>query len=213
MKILELPPILHVPTTWKVAIVTGLSDPTHCRLSATQLEFLNELRTATQQALGHVEHGTFVENNFPFVAIPDSPDTTQPSLFRASLNNSWQYTICRRESYRKSAARHWQTLIQSTDRLLLITGSCGLQLATQGLWKNAAHSGEIEVLALGPVANRQLAEQLFRLTVVQGKRDWLSRRFCSADVMIPGMRHLEYWSDKRVRKVATEWLLNRISVS
>ncbi len=101
--------------------------------------------------------------------------------------------------------------MNSTEHLLLVTGSCGLQLALEGLQGAAAEFDRVQALALGPVANQTQARTTMRLLAVQGERDWLSRRFFSPDVIVPGLGHLEYWSNELVHKVATDWLLSRIS--
>lgn len=98
----------------------------------------------------------------------------------------------------------------STSRLLLITGSCGLQLVHS--WTGlAAYADQVEILALGPVA---LTRGCVRTTLVQGSKDYISRLwFRRPDYTVPGVGHMEYWSNRDVKEIAAEWLRDRISLS
>ncbi|MEO8268345.1 MAG: hypothetical protein ABI557_01420 [Aureliella sp.] len=179
------------------------------------MDFLAILRAGLEQHHGEVTDANFVTCNFPFVSCQSSRvgHRRQVSLPMASLNNGWQYLQSGRSSYRRLALRHWEPLLNSTEQLLLVTGSCGLQLALEGLQVTSAELDRVQVLALGPVANQARARSSMHLLTIQGERDWLSRHFFSADVLVPGVGHLEYWSNECVHKVATDWVLNKISVS
>ena len=119
------------------------------------------------------------------------------------------------------------SLLQSTDQLFVIAGSCGLQLLLDGLeWLEGSDEmscKRIEVIALGPVAshdlvikNKNRAETdacRLRLTTVQGTADWISRPFCRhPDIRISHLGHLGYWQSDKVREIVHSWLHNRLSV-
>lgn len=199
MKLLDQPPRLHPATQLKIAIVTGLSNSSSCCLSAAQTEFLSKLEVATQCK---------VAMNFPFLAQDDllvGKSLRTPNIVQASVANGWQFWQSRRIALR--ARPHWQALLESCQQLLLITGSCGLQIAIDGLrsWK-ACHD-RIKVLALGPVA---ISKPEFEVTSVRGERDWISKPFCRRpDHLVSGLNHLGYWGDSAVREISRTWLRDR----
>lgn len=224
MKILRNPPATHLFTPVKIAIVTGLSDPCHCRLSPCQWDLLQRLDVPEEWK---------IYQNFPFVGSetdanspPATPQTTRErtsdysaasssntlvSLVRASLANGCQFGESHFAHYRMAAAPHWNALRQSTEQLLLITGSCGLQLAYAGLDALSPKHAEVRILALGPVAFHR---PNCSVTSIQGTHDYISRIFLrKADQKVKRLAHLEYWQNAEVREMIRRWLFNNISES
>lgn len=197
MKILRQEPAKHSRTPYKVAIVTGLSNPWSAELSPDQQEFLRRLSIPNEFLL---------QTNFPFThAIADREPN---GLVRASLANSIQFLSSLRARYRRLAKPHWDGLFGSADRHFLITGSCGLQLIPK---LKVELSAGIEVLALGPVCGR-LPE--CKVTRVVGSKDVIARLFSrSAEHRIENLGHMDYWRDSRIRELASTWLTDRISRS
>lgn len=207
MKLLEQTPTQHPVTPWKVAIVTGLSDSASCQLSEQQLSLLQSLRDCSYTGSPHLPHPeTIVTRNFPFV--PTTAERHSISLIRASMSNGLQYLRTRSESYQRASTPHWESLLQSTERLFLITGSCGLQLI--GSWPGVTrYKDRIQVLALGPAGypNSSLS-----VTLLQGSRDWVSRCwFRHTDIMVKDVGHLDYWKHPQVREIVQRWIRDRIS--
>lgn len=197
MKILRSAPALHERTPFKIAIVTGLSDPTTCRLSEAQRDLIR---------LSGLDERSVIPWNFPFIA--DDSQRNQVTLTKASIANGIQMALSLTRSYQALAAPHWNSLASSADRLLFITGSCGLQLLNS--WSNLATSASrIEVLALGPVA---FSRGPAKATLVRGSRDRISS-FCfkSADIIVSRVGHLDYWDHPQVREIAIRWLRDRTS--
>jgi hypothetical protein len=179
--------------------VTGLSRPSSCCLSKAQRELLQ---------LPELEGQCVVPWNFPF--IPTFDVTPPVNILQASVANGTQMALSMTNSYRVLANRHWDSLMQSTSRLLLITGSCGLQLVNS--WTAlSAHADQVEILALGPVA---IARSCVPTTVVQGSRDYISRLwFSRPEIVVNGVGHMDYWSNRDVKEIAATWLRDRISQS
>ena len=197
IRILKSKPATHEFTPIKIAIVTGLSDPRCCELSPVQLQFLGEMPAPDAWK---------VRRNFPFV---QTDQTFRPvKIVSASFANVRQFAISHTSGYRRQAAVHWKAILESTDQLLLITGSCGAELlntiATVDVKK-----AKIEVLALGPVSMRRPSQDV---TTVQGSRDLVSKLFFPrVDHRVPSAGHMDYWYNDDVKEIARFWLSSKIS--
>jgi hypothetical protein len=145
-----------------------------------------------------------VWRNFPFVGSRPLRDV---SLMRASLSNAVHFVAAGMGTGRQCRMRHWQALVESTGRLLLITGSCGLELARD--LEQLAGYRKVALLALGPVAWRR---PRLALEMVQGERDLVSRLWMGK-VGGCGLRtgHMDCWSDRDVRELVKRWLCDRVS--
>ncbi|MEO1526244.1 MAG: hypothetical protein AAFX06_12460 [Planctomycetota bacterium] len=198
MKLLRSPPIEHSETDFKVAIVTGLSDPKSTQLSHDQHRFLDAMP---------IEERWKIRHNFPF--LPTTESRRRPSIIWASWNNGWQFARARSNDYRNLSKPHWQALCDSTERLFLITGSCGYQLIdAMEACKNVP---KVHVLALGPVRR---GECRFEATKILGRRDWIARWFTPhCDRTVAGVGHLDYWNHDTVTGIAANWLLDKLSES
>ncbi|HWW61130.1 MAG TPA: hypothetical protein VN181_07175, partial [Thermoanaerobaculia bacterium] len=98
---------------------------------------------------------------------------------------------------------HWRALADATESLVVITGSCGLEILNQ----SSDERDPIEhVIALGPVArSRPRAPH----TLVQGTRDPFSKFFFRrCDVELPGVGHMNYLEDERVLRLTHQLCSN-----
>lgn len=202
MKILQQPPSSYHWLPVRIVIVTGLSNPTTCRLTEHQKSIVTEVEGASD---------FFVPWNFPF--LPDSVLTgsvprSEPTLLTAAIANGLQFLRSRTEGYRRAAEPHWNAVLNSSGRMILITGSCGIQLAAaSGVLRSAA--GRIKAIALGPTGG---TDAVFPVTTVQGDRDWISRRwYRQVDHPVPEAGHMDYWEHPEVRERVQSWLRCRIS--
>lgn len=186
-------PVRHPLTPLKVVLLSGLSNPRSCALSPTQTDFLGAL---------DVPDDAKVYRNFPYV--PCGAWSKTP-LWLASWRNYRQYRFASRDPYRSNARHHWRALVRSTQRLVVITLSCGIEIVNQCVDSDdAAH--DIHIIALGPVAH---ARPTLPHTLVQGSRDSISKFFFNdADVVLDGLGHMDYLGDTRVAE-----LCNNISRS
>lgn len=204
MRILHKPVATHRPSPNKVAIITGLSDPRHCQLSIPQRQLLESLQLPEEW---------IVWRNFPFVETSAAP---QPiPLLRASLANGSQFLFSRWRAYRRAAQPHWQALLDSTDDLYLITGSCGLQLAHFGL-VDSKLTANVKIIALGPVAltSVSLAKVPVPVVTLRGDRDYLSKFFYrNVDHTIAKASHMDYWYNTDTMERIQQWLYSNISKS
>ncbi len=102
MKLLHNTPESYAKTDWKVAIATGLSDPTCCHLSVDQHEFRSHLlqRIHSRESSGLTENEKqerFLDRNFPYLKLSvrkggKKGSENQESLERVlpTLGNLWQ---------------------------------------------------------------------------------------------------------------------------
>ena len=177
-RLFESPPTSHAWTQRKVVFVSGLSDPATCALTAEQQAFLRALPIEEEAKVGW---------NFPFVVCEGTRG--MPPLWLAGWRNYRQYRQASGEIYRRLGEPHWRALRASTDRLCVITLSCGLEIANRFL-DPVRDATQVRVIALGPVARQRPAVPH---TLIQGRADWISRRFFPApDVTIPAISHMEY---------------------
>jgi hypothetical protein len=201
--------VLRPPIEWphariRIAWLTGLSDPQRCRLSEAQETFLRRLDAPEACKL---------YRNFPY--LPCEGEAPPPRLLRASLRDGRQFLAASgwrsktAASYRSAAVAHWQALARSTDRLLILVGSCGLEIVRRCLACPAGSIADVRVAALGPVGwARPPCEAL----LVQGSRDYISRLFFRRpDVLVPSVGHMDYLSSDRVFDAVNRWICDNTS--
>jgi hypothetical protein len=120
------------------------------------------------------------------------------------VRNAAQFLAARLDRrFQSELARHLQPLFDQTgQRLVLLCGSCGLELLAAA-WPRLAMPAGLRVLAiaLGPVGRRlPSAGALVRLHVIQGAGDWISRLGCRGS---PDLRvragHMSYLDHREVR--------------
>jgi hypothetical protein len=190
--IVHQPPTRHPPTPVKVAIMSGLSDPTTCALSEVQRRFMAAVRVPERWK---------VYWNFPYV--PSARDRHDPPLWLASARNGWQYLLASAPGYRTAARRHWRALADSTGHLVVVTLSCGLEILNHLLGPED-EGKRLDVIALGPVASGRPRTPA---TLVQGTADYVSRLFFRRrDVSLPGVQHLDYFHHPHVLELTNRRL-------
>lgn len=185
----------HAYTPMKLAIVSGLSDPSTCALSDIQRDFLTRV-DAPESAK--------VDRNFPFVDT--RAPRRDPHLLVASWRNTTQFFAASQRTYVEHAKRHWRALRDSTDTLFVITLSCGLEIVRNVLEKD----DHAHILALGPVAR---ALPHVPCTLIRGTRDPISRFFFRQAVVIPNLGHLDYFRSNDVLRITNEWICSNTSKS
>jgi hypothetical protein len=174
----------------RVVILTGQSSFTSSRLSAIQQGFLEAI---TPPGFDLMPAG------FPYHAdlLGTRPE---PSILSASWRNAAQtFWSAAPTVFRQALAQTLNTLLSRTNRrLILITGSCGLQLANS-VWPELNKPAELDirVIALGPACFGTLQVPA---TVIQGRRDYWSKLFYRGPVKfhVP-CGHLDYWTSHEVR--------------
>jgi hypothetical protein len=187
------------------AWLTGQSSYRHSQLSAEQLDLLSSLT-----AVGYET----VRGGFPFNSGAMTMPYRREPLAAASVRNGAQYLAARASpGFREELTRHLQPLLDRTGRrLVLLCGSCGLELLAAAL-PGLRPPPRLEVLAvaLGPVGRLPRASGRFRLHVIRADGDWISRLGCrrAPDLRVPG-GHLGYLRRGDVRaevlRVAEDFL-------
>jgi len=187
--IVDAAPVRHRFTPRKIALLSGLSDPSTCALTGVQSQFLAALDADADEKIAL---------NFPYV--PCAAQASRPPLWLASWRNFHQFLSARKPRYRHAASRHWRALADSCDELLVITLSCGLEILNQCIDANDEQRA-ISVIALGPVARK--APPL-DCTLVRGEGDRIAQWFFpQCDVVLSGVGHMDY-----LRHAATLHLVN-----
>lgn len=195
--ILSEPPARHPFTTMKVVLLSGLADPATCALSPIQRRFLDAIDAPAEWK---------VYWNFPYV--PSARPRVPPPLLLASIRNYAQFLRASKPAYRDRARVHWRALVESTESLVVITGSCGLEILN-----HCVDDGDADrithVFALGPVAR---ARPQAPHTIVQGTRDPITKLyFRRGDVALPGVGHMNYLEDSRALELVNTFLCNSTS--
>jgi hypothetical protein len=179
------------PASHLAAWLTGQSTYRHSQLSPEQLAVLDEMA-----GLGY----RTVRAGFPYnrraLGVAYSPEP----LLRASLRNASQLAAALvSPAFSAELGRHLQPLVDAASRrLLLLSGSCGLQLLAAALPRLSLPAGlRLGVVAVGPVCLKPAAFFLghpqLDLCVVQGSRDWISRLGSRAGAHLrPPVDHLGY---------------------
>lgn len=175
----------------RLVLLTGQSDLRSSRLSSAQIDFLTSLRDLPIEV---------TRAAFPF---DDAPATNRPvGLIEACLQNARQYLWARHDpAYGRAAAQALGPVLASASRgILLVTGSCGLQIL-EAAWPHLARvAGQrMEILALAPVGRRpRFGEAGF--SAVQGSADIWGRLLYRGPVTHQsGCGHMDYWSDAVAR--------------
>jgi hypothetical protein len=170
--------------TIQVMFLTGQSDPGRCALSPVQQAFLDALPLPAAAK---------VPVNFPYLYSDTMPWRTTPIVV-ASVRNAWQYLASRRSAFAATCAPGVRAQLARAQKTLILAGSNGLELfANLRLPREVL--ARVEVFAYGPVA-RRLPE--CPCSLVQGRRDWLSRAWCSRVDYRVGCGHLDYLESPEV---------------
>jgi hypothetical protein len=197
MTLLRLPAAAHAWTPVKIAILSGLSDPSTCALSELQTKFLAAIDAPEEWK---------IYANFPYVDC--SGPRRNPPLWLASWRNFRQFSGASGTAYGRDARRHWRALRESAAALVIITLSCGLEILRHCV--DGDDAGRTHVLALGPVARGLPA---IACTLVQGSADPISRIFFKHAHVSLSAGHMSYLDDPAVLRLANELVCGSTSTS
>jgi hypothetical protein len=184
-RMLETPPAHHLKSKYKIAFLTGLSNPQSCTLSKIQKQFMAALELPEIYKL---------YLNFPY--IPSGGEEREPP-WKASLHNSLQFLTI--TSLRALIHTHLVHLANTTEHLILITGSCGLEILNAGL-NDEVTKKILHVYALGPVAQQNPDDSIqYPCTLIQGSSDLISKLFFRNVAIQPSdVNHMNYLESKEV---------------
>ena len=167
----------------RVALLTGQSSFVSSALSPVQVSFLRAVAPVGASVL---------EMGFPFDSSFLGEGFQEAGMAGASWRNARQVGwALGSERFRGIVRARLGMLFGAASRTILITGSCGLQLANVG-WPG-------EVIALGPAC---LGPLRVRAYVIRGRGDGWSRLFYRGRVdRACGCGHLGYWESEEVREI------------
>lgn len=185
---------LLAPADLRVMLLTGQSSFRSARLAAEQVAFLRAVSPCP---------GAVLEAGFPFHADLMVDEREPFALVAASARNArqvlWSVTSSR---YQRVVQRTLQQALDATrERLIVVTGSCGLQLLNRAWSQLVLPPGlRVQVVAIGPACFSPLRLVPAEVTVIAGTRDPWSRLFYRgrADVRV-ACGHLDYWTSAEVR--------------
>ncbi len=185
---------LLVPARTRLLLLTGQSSFVSSRLQPAQIAFL---RAVAPTGCAILERG------FPFHPDVDDPDAPDPHLLAASLRNARQVAWCLvSPRFQTVVAAVLQRALDTTaERLLLITGSCGLQIANAA-WPRLRRPSAlaVRVVALGPACLGRLRLDGADLHVLRADGDLWSRLLYRGGVDGHGPGgHLDYWQSPAMR--------------
>jgi len=188
------------PARRRIALLTGQSSPQNTALSPEQRTFLARVAPAGFATLAH---------GFPFHASYERRPYERPPIALASLHNARQFMAAMNDAAFRNvlAARLGELFERTEDRLILLTGSSGLQLLNAA-WPHVCGAAlNVQVLALGPACLARLNIPASCLTTIRGSCDAWSRLLYrhSIDHEVT-CGHLSYWSSPEVIEVVRQLL-------
>ncbi len=192
-------------TPVKVAWISGVSDVGRHALSDRQRAFVDALPAPRRWKL---------HTNFPYA--PGGSDT---ALFRArhllwaSTINAARFVAACQPLHRRARLDAWAELKASCDTLLLISLSCGSQIAWS-MERCRPDGAEVSMLSLGPV---DFGCGYIPRRVVVGAEDRVSPCPGRGDaIRLPGVGHLDYAASGLALDEASQWVedqLERVQVA
>lgn len=193
------PTAVHRWTPSKLVWMSGASDLRRCALTSAQLQLL--------ASCGRADVCT---RNFPYTDRSTTGRGGAPGLLLASASNALQFVVASTPLFRRATRRHWAALCASTQRLVVIAGSCGAQFLHQ-LEPITPPDVTLHTLALGPVAWR--APRSLQVAII-GTRDRIARIAAgvprSVEVVRPkGVGHMGYLADETVCRIVREWVRSK----
>lgn len=186
----------------RVAIVTGRSDPRRTGLSSDQRSFLASVTPSGAEAFGvgyPWQDGAEPEGDVP--------------LALAAWRNAGQWAAARTDGEFRSHARgRVDALRGASGALVVVTGSCGLDILAAG-WSGRPGPSSTLVIALGPVRRDAPRLDGAQVRTVQGTRDRLSRLVHrgTVDERVP-CGHLGYWGCARTIEVVRDLIADHLLV-
>jgi hypothetical protein len=180
------------PAGRRMALLTGQSAPANTVLSPEQVSFMHQVVPAGFEVLGH---------GYPFHAACERGPHERTSIASASLNNARQFMAALgAPRFRRQLRWRLGELIERTsESLIIITGSGGLQLLN-AVWSGLAPiERSISVVALGPACLGPIRVPRRQLVTIRGSRDGWSRMLYRGPIDHGvACGHLGYWSSPEV---------------
>jgi len=187
------------PAMDRLVLLTGQSSFMSSALRAEQMDFLQAVAPPGARVclLGFPWHHG--------LATPHDA----PNLLAASWRNGQQWWWTRRRGRFTDLLSGIVARLRrhTAQRLLVVTGSCGIQLLAAALHGMDGPGPPISVFALGPVGAAPAPGCLAGLEVVQGSQDGWSRLLWRGAVdHRPRCGHLDYYRDAATREAARRFL-------
>lgn len=187
-------------TPVKIAWISGVSRVGSRGLSTAQLAFMDSIPGPAQWKL---------RSNFPYSSEPAAAPLEPVPLLWASTVNAARFLAASQPMRRRARLEAWSALKASCDVLLLVSLSCGSQIAW-AMERRRPSGARVKMLSLGPVdfgcgpMNRR---------VFVGDRDRISRspNLRTAE-RLPGVGHLDYASSKAAHLAVSRWLEHELEV-
>lgn len=151
----------------QVVFLSGQSDYFHSSLSEEQIILLNYI---LQYGYSPIKVG------FPYNNKHNFQNCKRANIFMASIRNIQQFYYCIfSKNYKKLIAKHLQPIFDSMHDTVLICQSSGLNMLKVSLpYMKINNKKKIIVIALGPVVYGRFSYKGFNLSIIKGRKDWIS---------------------------------------
>ena len=174
------------PARQRLCLLTGQSSFATSALPADKRAFLTAVAPSGTEGTmaGFPWHAAFLD------------EEAVPGLLPASLRNARQWLWARRHDGFGAALSGILALalMRTSERLLVVTGSCGIDLLAQALSRPPPGGPELWVAGLGPVGRCPQERRIARMRIIQGQRDSWSRVLWRGRVHDrPDCGHLDYY--------------------
>ena len=187
---------MNGPPPFRVAFVTGMSNPDSWNLSPLQHRFIKSFAFPDT---------CIYPLNFPYTACAH-PYRPTPIL-RASARNAWMFFFSMQRRFREKYHSSVSNFLSESRHTILLAGSSGLELLNN-LRLPAEILQRISVFAYGPVSRRL---PLCRRVLVQGTRDWYSRLFHSEVDYRVSCGHMNYLENDEVKTLCARFIQDTLT--
>lgn len=167
-----------------ITFLTGQSNPQCIELSPVQRRFLEKIPT---------EEANKLYCNFPYRLVT-STTYKQTPILTASFNNFFQYFFSRSNSYVNKHKESFMQIFTHTEKLVLLTGSCGLELFNN-LNLPQSFLEKIYIFAYGAVARENPQCNFFS---IRGDKDWIAALFSLPIDHVVKATHMNYLEQDQV---------------
>ena len=183
----------------QIGFLTGQSDPRRCGLSPEQSAFLSGVADG------------YDVRQIP-LTFPYAGDATyqEVSLLPASLANGAQFLAASLAPCRWDVRQRLEDLVGSAHHTIFLCGSAGLQLFRSARLPRRL-AARCTVIAYGPVGWMRPAA--WRLILVRGKRDWVSRPWFSRVQHVVAGGHRDYLRSSEFAAVVRRAIAQELSSS
>jgi hypothetical protein len=182
---------MSAPLPFRIAFITGLSNPHSWALSPVQHEFIH--------AFGLPEDSIF-PLSFPYT--PCRNNYVRVPLWRAGVNSAALFMSSQSARFRDQYQASTIEFLQAAEHTILLAGSSGLELLNN-LQLPPSVLERISVFAYGPISRQR---PRCRHVLVQGTQDFYSKGFHRRVDHYVTCGHMGYLENSDVRRLCARFI-------